>query len=66
MNAPTHALLHKWFFFERAFSKFMIDIQNLNLQIFIKFEFAKLYTKMQDIQTSTEAHNNLQNRKKKT
>lgn len=44
----------------------MIDIQNLNLQSFMKFEFAKLYRKMQDIQTSTEAHNNLQNRKKKT
>ncbi len=44
----------------------MIDIQNLNLQNFMKFEFAKLYTKMQDIQTSTETHNNLQDRKKKT
>jgi hypothetical protein len=49
MNAPTHALLHNIFFFERTFKKFMINIQNLNLQSFIKFEFAKLYTKIQDI-----------------
>jgi hypothetical protein len=44
----------------------MINIQNLNLQSFIKFEFAKLYTKMQDIQTSIEAHNDLRDRRRKT
>jgi hypothetical protein len=61
MNAPTHVLLHK-----KTFFKFKINIQNSNLQSFIKFEFAKLYTKMQDIQTSTEAHNNSQDKKEKT